>query len=511
MLNEERRKQLDTIVQDMLHNEEDDFNIRFVVDDFKKKYDVPEVQPVEEQKGGMLNAIGKTIGQVGIGAAKEAGKTALGLAKIGGKVVDVLSPGQPFAERLGDEADIQRILETQGTAQKIGGGIEKVAEFMAPGQVVRGAKTAISGIVGATKLAPALQRVTKILAGAGLEGLSAGFVKTLQTGGDLGEAGKTALIAGAIATPFEALRVLSAPIAGVLQKSAEKKVSQALAPTTLENKRLANKVVPEMLSRRVKFLTKGGLEAQAEEGMGVAGQNLEDAYSALPENTKVAIAPIVEKLGKIKDSLVVAGTKTIPEAAQSEYQALHNIQQELVDVAAGRSKVGIESLRNYRQILDATIKKAGQGFGFTGKEKAAQVATKSMANAIRGELAKEFPEIAKINAEFNFWSNVKDVVSATILRTKGQGEPLGRQILEGAGFAGGLAAGGFGNAFSGLIAMHYLKQAVTSAAWRNVSGIVRQNISDALAGGNMDKAIEILGRLAISSEETIRAENAQSR
>ena len=51
MLTEERRKELDTIVQDMTNHKESDFNIRFVVDDFKKKYENETLQqePTERE------------------------------------------------------------------------------------------------------------------------------------------------------------------------------------------------------------------------------------------------------------------------------------------------------------------------------------------------------------------------------------------------------------------------------------------------------------------------------
>ena len=127
-----------------------------------------------------------------------------------------------------------------------------------------------------------------------------------------------------------------------------------------------------------------------------------------------------------------------------------------------------------------------------------------MEKGIGSELAKEFPDIAKLNAEYNFWSNVKDVTEATILRTKGQGEPLGRQIGEGAGLIAGAVLGGLGKAVTGLLSLHFLKAAVTSPIWRNTSGIVRQNIADLLASGQTEKVLDILGRIAIGTEEAIR-------
>ncbi|MDP3763599.1 MAG: hypothetical protein Q8Q92_03035, partial [bacterium] len=76
----------------------------------------PQQQSLADKIWGGIASVGRPLGQVGLGAVKEAGKTALGLAKIGGKAVDIVSPGQPFAARLGREEDIQKVLEPEGTA-----------------------------------------------------------------------------------------------------------------------------------------------------------------------------------------------------------------------------------------------------------------------------------------------------------------------------------------------------------------------------------------------------------
>src|SRR3990167_7468412 len=56
MLTEERRKELDTIIGDMINHKESDFNIRFVVDDFKKKYE-NESAPQEPTERGLVDKI----------------------------------------------------------------------------------------------------------------------------------------------------------------------------------------------------------------------------------------------------------------------------------------------------------------------------------------------------------------------------------------------------------------------------------------------------------------------
>jgi len=65
MLPEEKRSQLDGIVQDMLRNKESDSNIKFVVEDFKKKYEQPEIDQLANetsvensyQPGGIIGGI----------------------------------------------------------------------------------------------------------------------------------------------------------------------------------------------------------------------------------------------------------------------------------------------------------------------------------------------------------------------------------------------------------------------------------------------------------------------
>lgn len=63
MLQEDKRQQLDQIVNEMVKNKESDSNIQFVVDDFKNKYGTPE-QPVQSQDQGLMGQLkqrGKNI------------------------------------------------------------------------------------------------------------------------------------------------------------------------------------------------------------------------------------------------------------------------------------------------------------------------------------------------------------------------------------------------------------------------------------------------------------------
>ncbi len=434
-----------------------------------------------------------TLGQFSEGVVQGAGSTIFGIGKLGTKLGRALLP--KFAEPTSTpyEGAKPNILTPKTTAQKVGFGAEQAGEFFLPSSVVSKGEKGIQALLETSSIAPKLGLALKILGGATLEGIGAGVIRAGQTG-SVEEGKRTALISGAVSVPFKALAALSQPTADVLQASAERKMSQALGATTKQNKITSDKIVPALLSRRISFFTRKGLDATADEGVDAAGAALEQGYAALPTGSKVAIAPVLHELEGLKSSLMVAGTNTVPAAALPKYQALQNIQREMIQIANGQSEVPIETIRNYRQILDQTIRESGGGFGFTGSEKGGLLATKAMANSIRSELANQYPNIAKLNAEFNFWSNVKEVIGATIQRTKSQ-NPLGETLAEGTGAVVGAVKGrGVGDVILGAMGLKLLANIVKSPGWRSVSAVTRAKLADALAS-NGPEAINILTRL----------------
>src|SRR3990167_2391155 len=171
MLAEERRKELDTIVQDMINHKEGDFNIRFVVDDFKKKYE-NETAPQELTEGGLTDKIldnpltrgiqkffpGAKVGEViGTQAAK------LGLTGLTEEERKAVSPGPTATQVAGDVANIgltlagvrgvgtvgsfgARLLKTMGLGAGLAG-TKAVSEGAETKDVLK--STAVGGAVGA--------------------------------------------------------------------------------------------------------------------------------------------------------------------------------------------------------------------------------------------------------------------------------------------------------------------------------------------------------------------------
>lgn len=178
MLPEEKRKELDMIVQDMQNNEESDFNIQFVVDDFKKKYDQPEI----EKEKSFLDIGKETVSGISE-AIKKRGETV----------------GAGFeAESLGKQTTAESILQTTG--QTIGGAFDV-------------------GIEGLKGIGAVLSKVTPdFIEKPVLEGLKRGAQRVIENTPAL-KLGLNALQAGK--DKFEEFRQTNPDLAGRIERDAD--------------------------------------------------------------------------------------------------------------------------------------------------------------------------------------------------------------------------------------------------------------------------------------------------
>ncbi len=282
-----------------------------------------------------------------------------------------------------------------------------------------------------------------------------------------------------------------------LQASAAKDYAKVLNPTTKINKAITAKIAPEMADRGIIALTRNQLLSKAEQQVEKVGGQLEDAWNALPDNHKTAIKPILQNITKAQDELTIVNPKgkaIIPEGNTAQFQKLGDLKKELVSIS-GSPNMPTRLMNEYRQTLDAMTKKAGKGFGLGLNDSATVTARKQVANAIRGELAKSTPNIAKINNEFTFWKRIQDVLGATIERKQGQATPLGQKIARGAGAAAGLATHGITGGLEGGLIMQGVEKVLTSSAWDTVSGALKSKLADALALGENTTISKALGEI----------------
>lgn len=387
------------------------------------------------------------------------------------------------AQQLQNQAESSLGLQ-QGTlttptnkAQKRGFVVEQIAETLLP--IPGGAKAkAAAKIAGGAK---------SLLGRAGLEAAELAGKTAIQTGGDVKETGKAALTGGAFSVGGRALSALGGKIAPKLAKSAEASVSKALGPTTKAMKLQTEKVVPGLIKRGVVAPTRASLAKKVGANLEAATNELNRVIETIPPKARLSSKPVIEALQNAKSVYRVGEVAVEPRAIKA-------IDDMIDTVKSFGSEVSFESMRALRQILDTSVAKS-KGFLLDEVGSFSVMAKREASNAIRKELAKTYPDLAKVNAEYSFWRNVDDILQETLTRTASQSKPIGEQILGAAGAVGGLATGGVAPAVAGYIVMSNLRKAVTSTGWRTAGAQIKTRLADALAAGNAEEISSILAKI----------------
>lgn len=315
-----------------------------------------------------------------------------------------------------------------------------------------------------------------------------GAVGGLSKLGGLNRAAKVASIVSEVANPLNAVKVIPGKkvAASALRTSAEKSYTEALAPTTKVNKAKAAKVVPGLLEKRVTAFSKEGLQAKAVPKVNEFGQQIEDAFDAIPDGVqRIDTRPVFEDLQRRKMDYVASGV-VIDELG---YKAFDDLQRKLLKVAD--VDVSPKSIREFRQILDRGTARNGN-FSFTDADSAAAEARKAAANAMREELAKANPDIDAINKEFSFWNNVDDVISDTIKRQKPQTgliEPMAQIVGTATGTGGIMQA-----VLRGLALRNFIKL-TRSTGWKTVSAVAKNDLANLLSKGDTFRAGTLINKL----------------
>lgn len=260
MLPEDKRAQLDGIVQKMVQNKEPDSNIRFVVDDFKKKYtptEAPVQQPNKPEGIGGLQGFGAGLAKSGLNLARG---TAQVLQSGGQRILGAVTPGLTYQDirkqtglkSLKDEtpegAGVKKILEPEGTAEKFGSFVGDTAQFAMPlSRVSKVGQVATE----ATRLQKATGLGKRVLA----EGAVGGAVATAQAGEFDREAKDTAIISALF------------PAAGKVIKSTAQ---------VFKNPKNAGRVVNSLIRPLAKDFSYGKNPGRAIAEEGIVANNMDD-------------------------------------------------------------------------------------------------------------------------------------------------------------------------------------------------------------------------------------------
>ncbi len=249
--------------------------------------------------------------------------------------------------------------------------------------------------------------------------------------------------------------------------------------------KVVKEAVPGLLDRKeiIPSLTK--IQEKSAGLMSEAGQGIKNVEEAIPKAMKSATAPILEKLSTMKNKYIVEG-KVVDRAAHKALSGVEDTIRQFGD------QINTKSLIKVRRILDESVD-AGGGFLKDKITKLSDKAEKGAADAIRNILAEDVPDLSKLNAEFNLWSNVNKIATETLKRKSTQTGGLFRAMTtlggaitgftQGQGIVDKLEKGALGAA-----AGQYLLKGLQSPLYKTLSAVVKNEIAEAIIKGSVKKA-----------------------
>lgn len=433
-LNEQRKKQLDVIVQKMIQNKETDGTIQFVVDDFKKKYgeDLSSIsKPTKQENKNLIQKFSNVSGKVLGGAS------------------DLLYGSS--AKTIGT-AIASPILSATGKTEEAN---KLIKENITP---VDTAFTALELYPGGGLVGKMLKKIP------GGETLAKGVAEHLSS------------------IPKE------------LQAKALEQYKTIFNATSKESKGLVEKVAPTLLKEKKVLPSLEKLGEEAEANLTKYGERINNYISKLPEDIKTNLKPTIDKLEKAKSKYIING-KVVDS---QKINAINAVQK---TIAQFGKEMPAKDTINLRRVLDESINEAG-GFIADKATKYTAKIEKLASNSLRNEIAKDFPDLDKLNQKFSFWSNAKDLVKYTT----GKKPTILRKTL--ASTVGGIVGGSQGEGVTGKLsgvliggviganAIKFMK----SPAWNSVSAITKNKIADNLAKGNFKTVSEIFKKIIVATK-----------
>ena len=439
------------------------------------------------------------MADVAIGGAKGAANSGLGLAKLFYQAPGIRQASDEVQRLMvGDVVPGGAVIDAArgayatptNTAQKVGFYGEQIGEMFIPnGAVANAAKKG--------------QALTRLLVGDGKAARVAGKVIP-RTGIEAGVGGGMTYVQTDNPTDSTVSAVTSAIMPGArgareagasfLQSSAARNVSQALAPTTKRLKRVTEQITPEMLKRGTFALTKGGLASKAERELDVLGGRFDDANAALPTGDRLGTADVRAPIQAEMQALMKTGSsgKAVP-VNPAKFEALKQLDTTLDDLG---DRVSRETLQAFKEEWAEVAANAGGYAERSGDalSQASKWAHREGADAIRRVLAQDSPDIAKLNAEWSFWSKVREVSEASLSREKPQKGAL-RRMGGLVGGTAGLLSGGPNAALAGTAIGSQVMRVIDSPGWKLANAHAKTVLADALMSANTERINLAISRI----------------
>jgi len=302
--------------------------------------------------------------------------------------------------------------------------------------------------------------------------------------------------------------------ADLVRRGAEQTVAQkVLAPGNPKFKGIAEKIAPEVLSRKLQG-SRLELQQLADEGMADAADKIDAAIASQgpAANNLIDVKPIVASLDKRIQDFTVDG-KVIPTAA-SKVAHLEQLRDYL------KNDVGnTATFSDLKRIRDDFYRAADAAKGYQGPDvNVPDVgwAAREAGSAIRQQFAKDRPELVAPNADYTFYKRLGDVLDPTLGRPKNvTSVPTG--VTGGLSTAGAVVGQAMSNVpiLRGASALLFsrilpaLKEAQNSPAWQLASASKKMAIADALDAGKIGTAQKLLVNLAASAPRKTETEATQ--
>lgn len=392
-LSEQRRLQLDGIVRQMVGNKEADDTVQFVVNDFVQKYQEetlpqPVVQP-EKKNSSLID--------VGIGALKGVGSTLAGASELGEKILirplDKVLPGKRMTSDTATSAEnlgIKEAVRPTNSPQKLGFGVEQIAEFFIPGGAATKAGKAVEASNILTKT-PKLKAAAELVAKALAEGGIASGQVALQEG----EVNKGTLATGV------ATAALS-PVGGAFQKVTEK---------------LPKSLWTQVLNRTSKMVEKNpNLEKQAAE-LGIAGSR-KKILSVAKENIQRIETELDDLLVGSQGSIEGKQLSSYLDELRESYKAIPGEEaavSTIENIQNGIVNKGVLNPKEANELKRTIYEKIANSYGKGTLEVPAKAeAQKMLARGLKQEIEKVIPEAKSLNEKQAVYLQVKKAIDRVL-------------------------------------------------------------------------------------------------
>lgn len=277
----------DDIVIDLQQHPEHGQKIKDLLAQGAKAKDIVDVMAEgAAPQPGKLKMIASGAADAFEGAGSGVAHSAVGLRDMiakGGKMLGMNVPDVPAVLREAGETP-----KDASGMFKIGKGGEQIGEFFAPSGVV-------NDVSKAANFGGKLGHASEAAARIGAEGLSAGAVTGMQTGGDAGESAKAATVAAAMTAPFASVNAFLKAVRPSTLYAPERFMSQI--PSRFRGER-ADEIIGQAIDDGI-TIGRGG----AKKALGIerAGQNTRDTLIAQHGNDLIDLDTVRKPLLGFRD------------------------------------------------------------------------------------------------------------------------------------------------------------------------------------------------------------------